>query len=435
MTDAPARAERKEQGMPCQTGKRCAKSPLDLTIASYRSEFDTNGPCLDIIIEYLLEPGEAYAYMFRYPGARVLARLAMGQTPTTGMCCAVMSRNRENAVVLRGVGVCWNDVFRTALSGGSNLSVLQEVQPLCVQNTEYGHILRVGVERAVERNAVPVIFQIIEWDDALPRAVHGEMREYWGGPILDGALAKAGQCGSIPTFRALARQLRWTIRNFDSAFSMAVSHGRIDMIQEIIKEDKRGSPHIGNASLANAIHVAAAYGFVKVAKFLISKLPSESARSALDLDQPLFFAARNGHLAMCKFLTDLKDGRGERQVSLPFRLAAADGAASGGRVAVLKFLYDLDRAYLLLGHLHGALKQAVRFNHPITATLLWDMYCTKWKEAVSATSTCPPDPSYSRASVAAEMLAVAIRMKASRCIGLARRWGADIPPIQDEKKE
>lgn len=115
--------------------------PLELTFKTNHSEFTVNGPLMDMIIEYLLEPAEAFAYALRLPHVRILARLGVPFNPTKAVAVAIRTRNQENAIAVtaRHVrGVNWRLVVQEA-KGEKRTAIWSK---LCAQYPEI--LVKVG---------------------------------------------------------------------------------------------------------------------------------------------------------------------------------------------------------------------------------------------------------------------------------------------------
>lgn len=306
-------------------------------IDMYRSEFDRNGPLMNIILEYLLVPAAAVAYAIQFPEARILERLAGRCSPTVAACYAVQTHNWENALVMLDChkgDVTWEHVFATAVALG-NAQIAARIFPLCSAfgslRSARSNARRPGLARlwdflvqATERGNIPMIRQLLSWRQCEEEDVETILR----------------YARHVPTVK-LALELGAT--SIGDKFVVAASRGQHGILRMLGGLSSRAAPsgkqyHFTRGKLRRALSAAAAHGSVRAVRYIMTL----DGITTDDLS-PLFgVAVDNGQLAMCKFLLGPKN---REFISARDIQNGVLNAARRDSCAILRFLWSPDHGF------------------------------------------------------------------------------------------
>lgn len=363
--------------------KRRAKSTKWVDADAPRGEFAENGPLMSIIIEYLLNSDEAFAYAVRCPNVKILGKIGAPSNPTLAICHAVRTKNKPNALELeaRHAGIIdWNVVFMMAVRMG-NVGIARQAMvhhPDCDLHEAANIAAYYGFPKMMDQIAVwggrwsdldgcptRIIKKVLKED---PRDLHA-------------ILINAAYRGDLPMIARVWDQLQLAAQAKDIADRKESEEPRLSRLEfkdetKNISRDESLDEHIGESKdeldslvgdqiLQDAFIAACEAGRVKTARYLLEVYPAVRDYVASGLNE----AAHMGHVSLCDYLLNpQKDGpQWSIHGSRSFEITSA---AQSGRLGVLR-LFQKQCAAAWDHAADAALRATGVFGRTRAAALIW----------------------------------------------------------------
>lgn len=327
------KGEKKRPGASAHIRPARTKPSADFSIASYRSEFAANGPLMNIILEYLINRDAAFPYALRFPDVKILSRLGMGASPFCAMVEAVVSRNLENATIIREScstgSIYWNSVLQCAIEMGS-VHIAKQIEPLCAGGAVNICMLQTEIYKAAGRGDLRMMAQLWEWGKKYGDAEHVRLLV---GYALDGA-ARAGNMKGFQAAVDLGAE------GFVSALHEAALGGKIAMMRHLLERKFKTVKYRPQDLLAHTgealLHTASG-GHIRATQYLFPLVPW--GLTLEDLGAMLQRAAASGHVPMSRFLLNYPIKGHTLVEDIPCQRNAMPAAARYGRLAVMRLLH------------------------------------------------------------------------------------------------
>lgn len=297
-------------------------------IDRYTGEFAPNGPLMELIIEYLLEPGAAFAYGLRFPGMKILTRLAARSSATGAMCIAVQTHNKENADFLKSnyhPSISWGSVTIAAARMG-NISIMKQIMPLCSNFVANQAMVSAGAHLAL-----PMMeFLASRGGDAMHALAHNTSvavakKALKLGASIEDVFLSGVRNGSLPIVK-----MAWKV--VLQAFGLSKKTFTEKQLRDAW--DATSNSRHFEMLLARQIEPSCRRGRIKMVRFLIDICPGV----VVLVENGFIAAARAGRIHVCRFLLKAPKKGTTWSISNPTRMRAIDAAAIAGHVPVLRFL-------------------------------------------------------------------------------------------------